>query len=369
MVNDANSDIESMIQKCINNEMDVKQVASIVESGMRSLPAIAKLITQDMSIRKIEAVESVLKAVLLELFNKGLSGSEARELAEFQKRIGFVMKYKSYTIKAANPLGYSIFLQNAREGFSFQRHITHKTEVFHILEPLPGGFVFLCEYDEWTDCYEKDAFDNWLGGNPDARFDRFRFDAKPGDVFVIDKLNVVHTVVGCVLEEFATVSTDMVDRLHDQNAGKGIPERFCRKFATKKLMETNPPVSNRLVDIAGGKHIIKKLEAVGIKGGKRTSVDCAAIKLTWYTVDAEQSTDTFETGGDALSLYVTSGNGRVLIGDRNESANPDISSVSAQKGDLLMVAPGMHYQLINDGPEPFRISEHRLPYEIALIVE
>jgi len=39
-------------------------------------------------------------------------------------------------------------------------------------------------------------------------------------VFIISELGVVHTVMGCVLEEYATVSTDMVERLHDQNIGR-----------------------------------------------------------------------------------------------------------------------------------------------------
>ena len=40
------------------------------------------------------------------------------------------MKYKSYAVKAATPLGYSIFLQNQGQGFSFQQHLVHKLEGF-----------------------------------------------------------------------------------------------------------------------------------------------------------------------------------------------------------------------------------------------
>ncbi len=58
---------------------------------------------------------------------------------------------------------------------------------------------------------------------------------RPGDVIVIDKLSVVHSVVGCVLAEFATVSTDMVDRLHDQNEGAPIPAEFTRAFSEERI--------------------------------------------------------------------------------------------------------------------------------------
>ena len=49
----------------------------------------------------------------------------------------------------------------------------------------------------------------------------------PGDVMVIDDLGVVHAVIGCVLEEYATTSNDAVLRLHDQNVGEAVvlPER------------------------------------------------------------------------------------------------------------------------------------------------
>src|SRR5215510_1718963 len=157
------------------------------QSGLDALPALGRHLTADAPIEVAERYEAVLKSILLEQLAGGVPGSTARRVARFQQEIGFLFKYKSYAVKCATPLGYSVFFQRPGEGFSFQRHVTRKTEVFHILEVLPGGSV--------------------------PRYDAFRFDVRPGDVFVIDQLNVVHTVIGCVLEEFATVSTDMVDRL------------------------------------------------------------------------------------------------------------------------------------------------------------
>ena len=71
---------------------------------------------------------------------------------------------------------------------------------------------------------------------------------KPGDVIVIDRLNVVHAVLGCVLAEFATVSTDMVDRLHDQNAGRPTPAEFTRAFSEAGIANITWPTEANEVD-------------------------------------------------------------------------------------------------------------------------
>jgi hypothetical protein len=219
----------------------------VLDGGRRSLPVLGELLREDETIERTERLESLYKAILRAELGKPMSGSVARELAGFQKGLGFVLKYKSYAIKAATPLGYSIFIQNEREGFSFQRHIKHKLEVFHILDVKPGGFVFLCDFRYWKMVYERRVFENWLAGESNGLFDPYRFVPRPGDVFVISELGVVHTVVGCVLEEYATVSTDMVERLHDQNAGKGIPHTFTRANAEAVLRAIEPPVCNRVV--------------------------------------------------------------------------------------------------------------------------
>ena len=191
-----------------------------------TLSAIAEQLRTDSPIDVLERVEHTLKERLKRELAAPLDGRRMRELASFQQNVGFLLKYKSYAIKAANPLGYSVFLQRPGEGFSFQRHVTHKTEIFYILDVLPGGYVFLCDFEEWKRAYQRDAFLAWLGGKPDERYERFRFVPQPGDVIVIDRLNVVHTVMGCTLAEFATVSTDMVDRLHDQNEHHLVPARI-----------------------------------------------------------------------------------------------------------------------------------------------
>ena len=218
--------------------------------GIRSLPVLVEFLHEDLPIERTERLEALVKLVLRETLNGPISGEEARSIARFQKELGFVLKYKSYAIKASAPLGYSIFLQKDGEGFSFQRHVEHKLEVFHILSVKPGGYVFLCDFEDWKRSYTKDSFERWLAGENNPAYDRYKFVPAPGDVFVISTLGVVHTVVGCVLEEFATVSTDMVDRLHDQNAGKKIPADFTRAFA-----EDGPPEDRTAVAEPTGKRV------------------------------------------------------------------------------------------------------------------
>src|SRR6202040_2959210 len=222
--------------------------ARLAAHGLDLLPAPQEDPAGGRPIDVRAGYEEVPKAVLRPALAGEVSGGDARAIASFQQRIGPLLKYKSYAVKASSPLGYSVFLQNPGEGFSFQRHLTHKTEVFHILDVHPGGFVFLCSFEEWERCYDRERFAAWLAGErPDPDYDRYRFEARPGDVFVLDELGTVHTVIGCTLEEFATISTDMVDRLHDQNRGKPIPAAFDKAWAGERLRGLRSPAASRRI--------------------------------------------------------------------------------------------------------------------------
>ena len=226
---------EAALDALVAGSRSPLEVADELGTGIDTLPALAQYLSGDLPIDALERIEALFKCVLRAACEREVSPAEARTVAAFQQRVGFLLKYKPYAIKCANPLGYSLFIQNPGEGFSFQRHIEHKVEVFHIVEAMPGGYAFICDYSDWERDFEPEAFARWLAGAPDPRYDRHRHDVSPGDVFVIDQLNIVHTVVGCVLEEFATVSTDMVDRLFDQNEDKPIPAEFSREFVRARL--------------------------------------------------------------------------------------------------------------------------------------
>src|SRR3954470_8878712 len=242
----------AVLDELVAGTRSASAAAGEVGTGLDLLAPLAEYLGRDLPIDALERLETLLKAILGAACARGATGQEARAIAAFQQRIGFLLKYKPYAVKCANPLGYSLFLQNAGEGFSFPRHTEHKVEAFHILHVLPGGYAFMCVFDDWQQVFEPDSFARWLEGAADERYDRFRYDLCPGDVLVIDELNVVHTVVGCVVEEFATVSTDMVDRLYDQNSRTDIPAGFTREFVRERLAPGPCTAESRVV-YGGGK--------------------------------------------------------------------------------------------------------------------
>jgi hypothetical protein len=335
-------------------------------AGLDALPVLARHLATDAPIEVAERFEAILKSVLAEQLRGGVTGPAARRVARFQQEAGFLFKYKSYAIKCATPLGYSVFFQRPGEGFSFQRHVTRKTEVFHVVDVQPGGYAFVCAYEDWVRAYDPGSFAAWLAGAPDARYDRFRFDVRPGDVFVIDQLNVVHTVIGCSLEEFATVSTDMVDRLHDQNAGRPIPARFDGSYARERLASLQVPGEARLLALGGPAPVTTRIDPVPVAGGTRLTLADTFVLARRTIVDPGGTTDILRDEERAAILHVTRGAGRVVVADPAELARPDPPSLPVRKADVLLIAPGIGHAFVNDGAGPLEVSEHRIALEAAL---
>lgn len=361
------SDLETDLRELGSRPDDPGLLARLADHGVELLPALAGHLSSDLPIAVLEAYEAVLKAVLRRGLAGEVSGDAARAIAAFQCQVGPLLKYKSYAVKASSPLGYSIFLQNPGEGFSFQRHLIHKTEVFHILEVHPGGFVFLCTSDEWTRCYEPERFAAWLAGErPDAAYDRFRFEARPGDVFVLDELGIVHTVIGCALEEFATVSTDMVDRLHDQNRGKPIPAAFNRAATGERLRAIRAPAASQ--SVSGPKHSLRRapLPALAIRGGEQTVLANGFVVAARFRIEAGAETGIFHDPRRAASLYVRAGSGRLLMGTAAELARTTAPSLPLRANDLLTLPPGIHYAFVAEGGAPLELVEHKILPDVAL---
>lgn len=340
----------------------------LAELDLNVLPLLAQHLSTDLPIETLERFETILKAMLRTNLRGEVSGETARRVALFQKEIGLLFKYKSYSIKCASPLGYSIFLQNAGEGFSFQRHITHKTEVFHIVSVQPGGYVFICDFKDWEACYEKDAFAAWLAGGADERYERFRYEPQPGDVFTINELGIVHTVMGCVLEEFATVSTDMVDRLHDQNEGREIPVNFNRRYVKEELSKISLPQTSRVVNNpSSDSPQIELLPAEEIRGGYMTPLARTAIIASRYVIDAGQASELFYDAENAASLYVAEGAGRVIIADEREAKLASPPAIDVAAGDLLMIPAGIHYGFQSEVEHALKLSEQRISFDVAFL--
>jgi len=333
-----------------------------------ALAALVEQLRTDSPIAVLEEAERRLKTLLQQELSAPLDGPALRELASLQQQLGFLLKYKSYAVKAASPLGYSVFLQRPGEGFSFQQHVEHKTELFYFIDVPPGGYVFLCDISEWRQVYHPDRFLAWLGGAPDPAYERFRFVPRPGDVIVIDKLNVVHTVVGCTLAEFATVSTDMVDRLHDQNQHRLVPAEFTRNYAEQRLRALPwPETSQRVMaDPAGWRRAVVPCDSV--RGGLRTVLnDDGVVMAATYRFAAGAVSEVGADSKRATSLHIVSGAGRLVLGDAAEMRRTSPPTLEARAGDLFFIAPGGHYGFINEHTEPLVVAEHRIPHKTAFV--
>lgn len=360
-------DLERAIADLARHPDDGRGAAIVREAGLDALSALAGHLTADAPIDVAEGYEAILKSILLERLAGGVPGPEARRVARFQQEIGFLFKYKSYAVKCATPLGYSVFFQRRGEGFSFQRHVTRKTEVFHILDVLPGGYAFVCSHEDWERAYEPVAFAAWLAGGADGRYDRFRFDVRPGDLFVIDQLNVVHTVVGCSLEEFATVSTDMVDRLHDQNAGRAIPAELDRRWSLDHLAALAYPPAARRLTLGGPSPTAEAIEPVAVRGGRVLTLADTFVVARHHVVDPGGTTDVQHDDERAAILHVTGGAGRVVVADAAEVAAGAPPTLAASKADVLLIPPGTRYGFVNESSgAPLEVSEHRITLEAAL---
>ena len=321
----------------------------------------------DSPIAVLEAAERQLKEILTRELAAELDGPRIRALASFQRDLGFLLKYKSYAVKAASPLGYSVFLQRRGEGFSFQQHVAHKTEIFYILDVQPGGFVFLCDFADWQRIYNRDTFLAWLNGARDEEYERFRFVPRPGDVIVIDRLNVVHSVVGCVLAEFATVSTDMVDRLHDQNEGKKIPGEFTRAFSEGKIRALKWPTTSHRVTPGESGWTRAEILSHPIQGGRKATLgDDDRFSASLIEVDAGGQTEIVSSPDRAISVHVTSGTGQLLLGTADEM-HASRPAIAARAGDLFLIPPHAHYAFANDGAGRLIVAEHRIAPAVAFV--
>jgi hypothetical protein len=333
-----------------------------------SWTSLARQLRADSPIAVIEQFERRLKEMLTRELTAPPDGARIRALASFQRDLGFLLKYKSYAVKAASPLGYSVFLQRPGQGFSFQQHVSHKTEIFYILDVLPGGYVFLCDFEAWREVYRRDTFLAWLNGAADSRYERFRFVPQPGDVVVIDRLNVVHSVVGCTLAEFATVSTDMVDRLYDQNEGLLIPAEFSRAFAEERISRLDWPRESSRVTFGESGWSRASLPAQTVTGGRRTSFGGGdKFVASSSRLDSGASSDIRFEAGRATSVHIASGSGQLILGTADEVRRATPPALAAHAGDLFLVAPGAHYRFINNGARPLVVAEHSIEPSVAFV--
>ncbi|MEO8033768.1 MAG: hypothetical protein ABI837_05000 [Acidobacteriota bacterium] len=323
-----------------------------------ALSELAIHLQRPMSLSSTERVERVLKAYLRAIFRLQLAGDDARFIAKWQRDLGFLLKFKSYGVKCATPLGYSLFFQNPGEGFSFQRHLTHKTEIFCILKPLDGALVFLCSSNDWESLYDRCGFQRWLNGARDANLAKFATRPCPGDVYHVSELGVIHSVLGCILEEFATVSTDMVDRLHDQNAGRNEPQ-VARDAVVTRLR--NLGASAPRIAASDGKPagvIVHDGDVLSYRLGTG-AIDATRVHMTRARVEVRAHTLR------ARILFTVKGSASCIIRGNGDSPGVTPPAIDVRGGDLLMIAPGFDALIATRDAAVFSI--HAIEPEIALV--
>ncbi len=181
-----------------------------------SLQQLQDQLHAPLPIREVEAIEIEIKNYWKPILEQTMSVEQKQQFVEYFASLGFFKKYKSYGTKYAAPFGYSLFDLKDNSGFSVQVHETEKVEAFHILATLPHAFMLLGSLDEW-DQNAQSFIEAWDNDTPEISPMVFR--PEPGDLAIIESLNTVHTVIGCILEEYATTSYDAVTRLYDQNKG------------------------------------------------------------------------------------------------------------------------------------------------------
>jgi hypothetical protein len=338
--------------------------SSEVAGELEQLEELREPLTSDMSIESLERFEASWKCALGEILTAPLTGSDARRIAAFQRDIGLLPKYKSYAIKASSPLGYSVFFQEPGQGFSFQQHRHHKVEIFHVLDVRPGSFALICTLDEWNTLYERDAFSRWLEGHSNPLYERWRIPLCPGDVICLKKTGIVHSVIGCILEEFATISTDMVDRLHDQNAGAPMPESYCREMALQLLRTIPSPSSSQLVSVRDKKR--RELARQGFVGGDIVTIgEVPGLRASRIRLEGTRQSPLQKSEDQAQVLFASRGDACLLLGTEAELTRQDPPSLELPKGTAAMIPPGMSYEIAALGTE-VEISLHSIRPEVAL---
>ncbi len=308
------------------------------QEQLNELHGLVSVLRQDLPITELEKHEYIFKQIIRDLFEQFPGDEEVLfTIAQTQKEIGLLCKYKSYGVKACTPLGYAIFLLNEGEGFSFQNHLDFKVELFHILQTRGQGYAFISSAEEWNVLYQEDSFKEWFEGKDVSMYERFRINPNPGDVIKIDTTGIVHTAIGCILEEYANVSTDMVQRLYDQNAGRKIPEQFSRVFVEKTLSMILFPDHSSIVSIDVS-HTREQINEQKIEYGRKIILHDTDDFFAARTFVDPAREEQIMCDDRYISIYITEGKGELILNDR---------VLEVKKGDPVLLVPNSHWKLRN----------------------
>jgi len=350
MIERLTEELESYIVNAAENK-----IPGIFDNPTSSLEVFARVLPVDRPIAELERLESLYKKLLKHIAQ--LNNPELVYLvAKTQKEIGFILKYKPYGIKASTPLGFSIFFLENGEGFSFQRHLDTKTEVFYFIEVRPGkSFAFLCSYPEWEANYRPALFSEWLVKGDMSIFDRFCHNPESGDILKINKIGLVHTVLGCVMEEYANVSTDMVDRLYDQNKDNSIPKKFTREYFQSQLNNIQYPQRNRLVSRNEIGFISQSLEWMLINKIKMLSVAETDTYVAKRVLIPPKESWQFTSNKRFMSAFIGDGSARCELLKQNGLMVTG-RKLFLDKHDVFLSLPRCNWRISNSSEKELQLS-------------
>jgi hypothetical protein len=230
----------------VSSNTTLTNAPAVDRTASNTLQTLEHILQRPLPIDRVERVEALMKYLWRDVLRPGSSPAvvDALRCADFFDRIGFLFKYKPYGVKIAAPFGYSIFDLEDGEGFSFQIHEEPKLEAFHILGVKSSSLVYMSSLQEWEEAGQRWASLATAGVENlvDPHFVRR---PSPGDVLEIRETRVVHAILGCVLEEYASCSVDAVKRLLDQNERSDVrlPDRHPDVAELLSRSTTEPPVS------------------------------------------------------------------------------------------------------------------------------
>jgi hypothetical protein len=215
--------------------------------------ALTAALAVPAGIPLVERLEELAKSLWSDVLRPGgvTGGPDALACGAFFTRLGFLFKYKPYGVKIASPFGYSLFDLHPEQGFSFQLHVEPKLEAFHILRVKAGALLYISTRQEWAAAGE--AWAKSLAAETAGEDSPFVWRPEPGDTTTVEQTEIVHTVLACVLEEYASCSVDAVERLFDQNSRSALtlPQRHLDLAALLRSCRAGLP-ARHLRRVPGG---------------------------------------------------------------------------------------------------------------------
>ena len=313
----------------------------------RVLDEVCRSLAVPRPARKVEDIE----AGLLAMWQDVLSGAtddldELEACSAFFSRLGFLHKYKVYGVKIALPFGYSLFDLADGQGFSFQVHEEPKLEGFHVLRPRSDALMYVAGLDEWEST-GRDWAVTRLDERPRQELPPGALVPLEGDVAAVRETGVVHTVLGCVLEEYASCSVDSVVRLHDQNdrSDPVLPARHPSTAALLRLGSTGVP-RRHLVRCGDG-------WATTQPGRPGEILETGQVR-GWRVVLRPGVPLRFGSGQHVTSVVVVTG---------RLTASVSRLRLDRRPGEVVVVPPGLAATLTSDVATT--VAVHQVPAELA----